>query len=147
MSAPMSTIKDRIMVITDLMLGAAYADQTLAGKEEEAVRRLLGELLGDAKLPDDVDKRIKTFPAGTFDLVKTAADFAKDPPIQKRKLIELVSAISDADEEVDFAEDEYLVKLAKAIGMKREEYADLTLDVHVEDLKATLGELRKAETK
>jgi len=139
----MSTIKDRIMVITDLLLGAAYADQKLAGKEEEAVRKLLGELLESPKLPDDVDKRIKTFPAGSFDLAKTAADFGKDPPIKKRKLLELVSAVNDADDEVDLDEDEYLVKLAKALGMKRDEYADLTLDVHVEDLKKTLGDLRK----
>lgn len=141
----MSAIKDRIMVITDLLLGAAYADDKLAGQEEAVVRKLLIELLSGEALPADVDTRIKTFPSGSFNLEKTAADFAKDPPIQKRKLLELVSAVNDADDEIDLGEDEYLVKLAKGIGMKRDEYADLTLDVHVEDLKTALKDLRAAK--
>jgi len=140
----MSAIKDRIMVITDLLLGAAYADDKLAGQEEAAVRRLLTELLAGEALPPEVDRRIKAFPASTFDLAKTAADFAKDPPIKKRKLLELVSAVHDADDEVDLGEDEYLVKLAKGLSMKAEEYADLTLDVQVEELKTALKELRAA---
>jgi uncharacterized tellurite resistance protein B-like protein len=140
----MSKIEDRILVITDLLLGAAYADDKLAGKEEAAVRKLLGELLSGAQLPAEVDARIKTFPAGSFDMLATAKDFAADPPIAKRKLLELVSAVSDADGEVDLEEDEYLVALAKALGMKPDEYKDLTLDVQVEDLKKALGELRKA---
>jgi uncharacterized tellurite resistance protein B-like protein len=138
----MSTIEDRIMVITDLLLGAAHADDKLAGQEEAAVRRLLGELLGGAALPAAVDARIKAFPAGTFDLAATAADFAKDAPIQKRKLLELVAAVNDADDELDLGEDEYLVKLAKALGMAPSEYADLALDVEVESLKASLTTLR-----
>ncbi len=141
----MSAIKDRIMVITDLLLGAAYADDKLAGQEEAVVRKLLTELLSGEALPDEVDARIKTFPAGTFDLEATAADFAKDPPIKKRKLLELVSAVNDADDELDLGEDEYLVKLAKGLGMKPDEYADLTLDVHVEDLKVALKDLRSAK--
>lgn len=141
----MSAIKDRIMVITDLLLGAAYADDKLAGKEEAAVRKLLTELLSGEALPKDVDQRIKTFPVGSFDLQKTAADFAKDPPIKKRKLLELVSAVNDADDELDLSEDEYLVKLAKGLGMKPEEYADLALDIQVEELKTALKDLRKAK--
>ncbi len=141
----MSAIKDRIMVITDLLLGAAYADDKLAGQEEETVRALLVQLLSGEALPKEVDARIKAFPSHSFDLAKTAADFAKDPPIQKRKLLELVSAVNDADDEIDLGEDEYLVKLAKGLGMKREEYADLTLDVHVEDLKTALKDLRAAK--
>src|SRR5688572_17266342 len=114
----MASIQDRIMVVTDLLLGAVYADEKLEGKEEAAVRKLLGELLGNEKLPDDVDKRIKTFPAGSFDLAKTAKDFSSDPPIKKRKLLELVAAVRDADEEIDLAEDEYMQKLGAALGMK-----------------------------
>ena len=131
------------MVVTDLLLGAVYADEKLEGKEEAAVRKLLGELLGNEKLPDDVDKRIKTFPAGSFDLAKTAEDFSSDPPIKKRKLLELVAAVRDADEEIDLAEDEYMQKLGAALGMKKDEYKDLVLDYDVEELKASFDEIRK----
>jgi uncharacterized tellurite resistance protein B-like protein len=139
----MASIQDRIMVVTDLLLGAVYADDKLEGQEEVAVRKLLGELMAGKPLPADVDKRIKTFPAGSFDLDKTAKDFVKDPPIKKRKLLELVAAVRDADDEIDLQEDEYMQKLAKALGMKKEEYADLVLDYDVEDLKASFEEIRK----
>lgn len=138
----MSTVKDRILIITDLLLGAAYADQKLAGSEEKAVRELLGKLLGEGKLPPEVEKRIKTFPAGTFELDVAAADFSKDPPMQKRKLLELVAAVRDADDEIDLSEDDYLKNLAVALDMKTSEYSDLTLDYEVEELAETFEELR-----
>lgn len=137
----MSSVQDRILVITDLLLGAVYADENLKGEEEDAVRRLLGELLG-GDVPPTVDERIKTFPAHTFDMKAAAADFASDPPIQKRKLLELVCAVRDADEEIDLAEDEYVRALGQALGMKKEEYADLTLDYEVSDLRSSFTELR-----
>jgi uncharacterized tellurite resistance protein B-like protein len=137
----MSSVKDRILVITDLLLGAVYADDKLKGAEEEAVRKLLGELLG-GDVPSEVDQRIKTFPAHTFDMKATAQDFAKDPPINKRKLLELVCAVRDADEEIDLAEDDYVRALGAALGMKKEEYADLTLEYEVTDLRTSLNALR-----
>ena len=138
----MSSVQDRIIVITDLLLGAVYADEKLQGAEERAVRKLLGELLGSNELPAEVDQRIKTFPAGTFDLKKTAADFAEDPPIKKRKLLELVCAVRDADDEIDLAEDDYIRALGEALGMKKDEYADLTLDYEVKDLRESFEDLR-----
>lgn len=139
----MSSVDDRILLITDLLLGAVYADDKLQGAEEAAVRKLLSQLLGTEQVPEEVDKRIRTFPAQDFDLKKAAQDFAADPPMQKRKLLELVAAVRDADEEIAFAEDEYMRALGTALGMNESEYADLTLDFEVEDLRSSLDELRK----
>ncbi|MFW5925385.1 MAG: TerB family tellurite resistance protein [Myxococcota bacterium] len=140
----MSSVEDRILVITDLLLGAVYADQKLEGEEEAAVRRLLAELLGGGELPAEVDERINDFPAGRFDLQKAARDFGADPPIRKRQLLELVAAVRDADGEIDLAEDEYMRELGEALGMSESEYADLTLDYEVEDLRDSLEALRRA---
>jgi len=137
----MGAVRERIMVITDLLLGAAYADDNLRGSEEDAVRRLLGELLGDGDLPAEVEERIKTFPAGTFDFEEAADDFADDPPIQKRKLLELVAAVHDADDETDLAEDDYIKRLGVALGLAPSEFEDLTLDYDVEELRDSLEEL------
>jgi len=141
----MAAIRDRIMVITDLLLGAAYSDQNLRGQEEDTVRKLLRELLDGEELPKEVDDRIKTFPAGTFDMKQAATDFTADPPIKKRKLLELVAAIHDADEELDLDEDAYLRDLAKALGMDEDEYKDLALHVEVEELRGSFEELREPE--
>jgi uncharacterized tellurite resistance protein B-like protein len=138
----MGSVQDRILVITDLLLGAVYADNRLNGEEEQTVRNLLSDLLG-SELPQQVERRIKTFPANTFDLKATAKDFASDPPINKRRLLELVAAVRDADEEIDLAEDQYMVQLAKALEMDPSEYQDLTLDYEVEELRASIDDLRK----
>jgi uncharacterized tellurite resistance protein B-like protein len=138
----MASVRDRIILLTDLLLGAVHADDNRAGEEEAAVRQLLSQLLGDEPLPPEVDARIKAFPADSFDLGGAAADFASDPPIQKRKLLELVAAVRDADGEIALAEDQYMVALAKALGMDESEYSDLTLDYEIEDLRSSLDALR-----
>jgi uncharacterized tellurite resistance protein B-like protein len=138
----MATVRDRIILLTDLLLGAVHADDTREGAEEDAVRQLLSQLLEGGTLPAEVDERITTFSSSAFDLQAAATDFASDPPIQKRKLLELVAAVRDADGEIDIAEDQYMVDLATALGMDRSEYADLTLDYEVEDLRASLQTLR-----
>ena len=134
------TSNDRIMVLTDLLLGAVHADGTVEGSEEAAVRKLLGELHG-GKLPDAVDARIKGFDAKGFDLTAAARDFAADAPVKKRRLLELVAAVRDADDVIDLAEDDYMVRLATALGMQKSEYGDLTLEI--EELREAFEDVRK----
>lgn len=138
----MGAVEDRIDVIIDLLLGAAYADEQLRGSEEESVRKLLAGLLGAGELPAAVEDRIAAFTPEGFDLAATAEDFAADPPINKRKLLELVAAVTDADGESAFAEDDYLRRLGLAVGLEPEEFADLTLDYEVEELRPNLAALR-----
>ena len=88
------------------------------------LRKLLGELLKADKLPDALDARIRAFDPKGFDLAKAAAVFAGDPSDRKRKL-ELVAAVGDADEVLDTREDDYLVLVAKADRRAEESYADL----------------------
>lgn len=138
----MSEMADRIDVITDLLMGAAYADGTLEGREEAAVRRLLGELLDGATLPPETDARIAGFDRRGFDLKAAAAHFAADSAERKRKLLELVVAVRDADDVFDTDEDDYMTALAQALGMKREEYADLALEI--EELRNSLDDVRRS---
>ena len=136
-----SEMADRIDVITDLLMGAAYSDGSLEGREEATVRRLLGELL-DGALPAATDARITAFTPEGFDLEETAAPFRDDSPERKRKLLELVVAVRDADEVFDTDEDDYMTALARALGMKPEEYADLALQI--EELRNSLDEVRRS---
>ena len=136
-----SEMADRIDVITDLLMGAAYSDGSLEGREEATVRRLLGELL-DGALPAATDARITAFSPEGFDLEETAAHFRDDSPERKRKLLELVVAVRDADDVFDTDEDDYMTALARALGMKPEEYADLALQI--EELRSSLDEVRRS---
>jgi uncharacterized tellurite resistance protein B-like protein len=128
-----------LLVVTDILLGAAHADGSSDGTEVSAVRDLLKELHGGKDLPADVESRLTGFDVKAFSVQKSAKEFIEKSKLEKRKLLELCCTIRDADDEHDFAEDEYIVSLGKALGMKESEYADLTLDFDVEDIGASLG--------
>lgn len=135
-------LDDRIGPICDLLMGAAYADKKLEDREREEVREMLADLSG-SKLTAELENRIKKFDPKKFDLAATAAAFKSDTEDERRKLLFLVAAINDADEEVDFAEDEYLRSLAKALSLPNTALQGLTIDVEVEELRDTFQQVRK----
>jgi uncharacterized tellurite resistance protein B-like protein len=137
-------VADRILVITDLLVGALYADRSMTGEEDEAARRLLADLLCTTvdALPAHVDERIRAFRQESFDLAAAARAFLEDPPMERRRLLELVSQLAYADGALDLAEDEFLRDLARHLGMKPSEYGDLVLDYEIEELRASFAELR-----
>ncbi|MBA3501391.1 MAG: TerB family tellurite resistance protein [Myxococcota bacterium] len=135
-------LDDRIGPICDLLMGAAYADQEFKDREREEVREMLADLSG-AKLTADLEDRIKNFDAKAFDLDKTAGVFKNDTEDERRRLLFLVAAINDADEEVDFAEDDYLRSVAKALDLPASALQGMTLDVEVEELREDFQRVRK----
>jgi uncharacterized tellurite resistance protein B-like protein len=143
-------VKDRLPLVADLLMDAAHADRQLAGEEKATVRRLLREIMGvgNAALPMDLDFRINDFSPAAFDLARTGAAFAGDPPAQKRRLVELCAAVHAADGELDLAEDEHLRRVAAAIGLSLDQFHDLVVDIleDVENIEigaADLEQLRR----
>src|SRR5215813_9237511 len=103
-------MKDRLPLVADLLMDAAHADNTLAGEEKVAVKRLLREVLESPTLPMDLDFRIE--------------EFANESPVIKRRLLELCAAVHASDGEIDFTEDEQLRRVAAALGLSPESYSD-----------------------
>jgi uncharacterized membrane protein YebE (DUF533 family) len=134
-------IVDRILPLTKLLLGAAYADLELKDKERDEVRALLEELAGE--LPTEVELEIVKFDPKAFDLAAVAGEFAGDSEDDRKKLLYLVSAVIEADEEIDFSEDDYLRALAEALKLPKAALEGLTVDVETEDLKETFAQVRK----
>ena len=136
-------MKDRLPLVADLLMDAAHADDTLEGEEKVAVKRLLREILEEPVLPMDLDFHIEEFAPGKFDLAKTAAAFANEPPQIKRRLLELCAAVHAADGEIDFSEDEQLRRVGAALGLPPESYDDMVVSVIEEiDLGEDLERLR-----
>jgi uncharacterized tellurite resistance protein B-like protein len=136
-------MKDRLPLVADLLMDAAHADSTLAGEEKVAVKRLLREVLEAPALPMDLDFRIEEFAPEKFDLNATAAAFANETPVIKRRLLELCAAVHAADGEIDFSEDEQLRRVATALGVPAESYKDMVVTVIEEiDLGEDLERLR-----
>jgi uncharacterized tellurite resistance protein B-like protein len=125
----MPEMKDRIPLVCDILMGAAHADAHFHGEEKNAIRRLLRQVLGGAALPMDLEFRIDEFQPADFDLGEAAAAFAGEPPETKRRLLELVSAVHAADQEYDLSEDEFVHRLAAALGVGEESYRDLAVTV------------------
>jgi uncharacterized tellurite resistance protein B-like protein len=137
----MSMAADRILPLCELLLGAAYADKELKDQEKDEVRALLEGLAGE--LPTDVELKIVGFDPKAFDLKKSAAPFKADSEDDRKRLLYLVSAVNEADDEIDFAEDEYLRDLASALGLPSSALQGLTVEIEAEELKETFQAVRK----
>lgn len=128
--------------LADLLMGAAFADSRLDGREYEAVKNLLAQVMGVASIPEEMEARLQAFDPKSFDPVAAAQSLALDNEEAKRHLVELVAAVNEADEELDLDEHEYLLGVATALGLPKEAYEDLTLEVlSVDELKAASSDL------
>jgi uncharacterized tellurite resistance protein B-like protein len=137
------TMKDRLPLVADLLMEAAYADDRLEGDEKDAVKRLLREILEVGSLPMDLEFRIDEFDPKTFDRAGVLAAFAGDSPAIKRRLLELIAAVHIADGEIDFAEDAHLRAVGEGLGLPPDSFRELVVDVVEEiDLADDLDHLR-----
>jgi uncharacterized membrane protein YebE (DUF533 family) len=133
---------DRILPLCDLLLGAAYADNALHDKERAEVRALVEEWAG-GKLPAEAASHIAKFDPKKLDVAKAAGAFRGDSEDDRRKLLFLVSAVIEADEEIDFAEDDYLRGLAKELALPASALEGLTVDIEPEEMAETFEHVRK----
>jgi uncharacterized tellurite resistance protein B-like protein len=135
-------LPDRIAQMCDLLMGAAYADAEFKDREREEVRGMLEDLSG-AKLTAELEAQIANWDPKKFDLTTTATAFKSDPEDDRRRLLFLVAAINDADEETDFAEDDYLRSLAKALDLPTSALEGMTIDIEVEEMREDFQKVRK----
>ncbi|EDM77516.1 hypothetical protein PPSIR1_09440 [Plesiocystis pacifica SIR-1] len=133
-------MKRHIETITDCLLGAAFADKHLAGRELDTIRSLLSKLLGGKELPPTIEARLKSFSPAAFD-VEAAGRTLSTLGGDRRKVLEMVAAVSESDEEIDLAEDRYLRRLAEAMGLAEKRFRDLLVDFQeIDELEGILGE-------
>ena len=138
-------LDDRLPVVADLLMEAAYADDRLEGDEKTTVRRLLREILEVESLPMDIDFRIQEFDPKAFDRAGALAAFAADSPELKKRLLELVAAVHAADGEIDFAEDAHLRAVGEGLGLPADSFKDMVVDIVEEIDVEELERLRYGE--
>ena len=122
-------LRQHIDTITDLLLGAAYADKRLEGKELAAIRKMIARLVGTVTVPSKIEDRIRAFNPAKHDVAAATGTLHGLSTADKSTLIELVASVNDSDDELDFDEDAYLRKVASGLGLSPEEIAGLTLDI------------------
>ena len=125
------SISDRILPLCELLLGAAYADKELKDQEKDKVRELLEELASD--LPTDVELRLVSFDPKAWDMKEAARAFKADSEDDKKKVLQLVAAVNESDDELDIAEDEYLRSLGEALGLPKSALEGMTVEIELAD--------------
>lgn len=131
--APMIKVEleaDLLPHLADILMAGAHADDQLDGREVEAVKAFLLSFIKDAEsLPSDLEERIDGFDVDAFDLEYTVEAMGNLSMEQRRAVLEMLSALSEADEEIDLAEDEYLRAVAEAMGADAEDLNGLTVEI------------------
>ncbi len=115
-------------LIADLLMGAAYADQHLDGREMDAARRTLAKAMRSKKVPPGLVQRLERFDPKRFDLEATVAKLRLASDQHKRHLLELIAEVHASDEVLDLDEDAYLRAVARALGLPPEAYQDLAIE-------------------
>ncbi len=133
-------MKEHVETITNLLLGAAYADKRLQGDEVASIRKLLTTLLGVDSLPGAQSDQIASFSPAKFNAEEAAASLKVLSAEDRRRVVDMIVAVHESDEELDLAEDAYLERVAKGIGLSDEEIGELTLEVEIEELAGSLGD-------
>jgi uncharacterized tellurite resistance protein B-like protein len=118
----------RTELISDLLMGAAFADQRLGGAEYEAVKQALAKAMGVDEIPPVLAARLEWFQPDQLDVAATVAALGLDDPGDKRQLLELIVSVHQADDVLDLDEDAYLRTVAEALGLAPEDYADLAIE-------------------
>jgi hypothetical protein len=139
----MGSVAHRIGVLVDLFMGAVYADHCCVNKERRYVHALVADLLCKDPLPPDVAALIDEFEPDKFDLRVSVTEFLREPPMNKRRLMELVAYVTLSDGEQSTEEDRYLRALGQALGMRVEEYRHLTNDPDMAHLRESFTDLAR----
>jgi uncharacterized tellurite resistance protein B-like protein len=127
-------------LIADLLMGAAYADARLDGREYRVVKKLLAKVMNADKLGEEMEGRLRGFARRQFDPVAAATELGLETEQKKRHLIELIAAVTEADEVFDMDENAYIENVAMALALPKESYADLTVEILEEENLQTVGE-------
>jgi uncharacterized tellurite resistance protein B-like protein len=130
-------MKAHVETITNLLLGAAYADKRLQGDEVAQIRSLLSKLLGTEQLPQAQADQIARFSPARFNVESATAALNGLPADERRRVLEMVAAVHESDEEIDLAEDAYLRRVARGLGFSDAEIGDLAIEV--EELEGSLS--------
>ncbi|MGH1340454.1 MAG: TerB family tellurite resistance protein [Nannocystales bacterium] len=136
-----AAMKEHIATITDLLLGAAYADKRLEGDELRAITNMVCKLLGVDELPEAQQDQLKAFNPAKFEVSAASSSLASLGEDDKKRVLELVASINESDDVIDFDEDAYLRKVATGLGVDDSVIAEHTIEIlSDEDLDGMLAD-------
>src|SRR5262245_59991253 len=123
-------MRDRIESIGEILLAAAHADEHVEPAEIARIKEITSQIWsgGSAErlpLPEGLLARFSGFDLASFAIHRAVEPFLGSPVETKRRLIELVVSVHDADGELDYAEDAFVRRLGLELGLALEQFLDL----------------------
>jgi uncharacterized tellurite resistance protein B-like protein len=103
--------------LAELMLGAAWADGSKAAVEVIAIAEQLKEFVETTSLPTHVSRLMDGFDPATFDPASACALLRLDDNDDRLAVISLLARVVGADKVLHPAEQDYLDKVATALGL------------------------------
>jgi putative colanic acid biosynthesis UDP-glucose lipid carrier transferase len=119
-----------VLALTDLLLGAVYADGVFCEREQKMVRDVLRRTMRVEELPDEIEQRILTFDPNAFDPRAAAERFVSTMGgggIGRRRLLEIINEVCNADGRLELDENTYMLTLVVALAMQPHEYKDIVV--------------------
>lgn len=114
----------QLTALTQLLLGAAWADNELHGLESAAIDRILKNLVNPGLVPEEITEYVRSFQPGDLDVTAAVAALGIDDAEERRAILGLVATVIDADFTYDFQEGDYLKEVATALGAPQDEFRD-----------------------
>ncbi len=97
------------------------------------VVKLLRRVTGQVELDPRIQLCLDSFDPAQFNLEQVVASLHAESLVAKRKILELIVAVHEADQSWDFSEDDYVRKVGSALGLEPAEYEDFVIgEIHVE---------------
>jgi len=117
-----------LMLIADILMGAAYADGRYKDEEAIIIEHILLKLVQQETLPVDIQARLWAFDHTAFNLEATCFESDFGTPEKRSFLLQMVALVPEVDQELDLDESAYLIQVAKCLGARKEEYRDLVVE-------------------
>jgi uncharacterized tellurite resistance protein B-like protein len=121
-----------------ILMGAAHADGLIDGLEEDTIINLLGEMIDDDDLPDEVIQVLSEFDPEEFNLEAIAEEVSEEDEAHRYRLLQMTAALREADGVIDMEEDEYMLRLAEALDLEAEYMDEFTHETNFEPDQALL---------
>jgi hypothetical protein len=132
-----------LIPITELLMGAAFADPRSTGRELGITRRILLEILDAERLPTAISDLIVHFNPAQFEVCEAVPPLAELPKRERRAILEYIDRVHQIDGLTTRREDAYLEAVAYGLGLEVAEFSDLCLDPleHLETVEFSAEDL------
>jgi len=126
-SAPPPADRAYLVTVSNLLVTAAHADAPMCRREERAIRRILARLCGTDTVPPWLERHFTTFDPTGFELTAATDELRLLDVDQRRRVMELVREVCDADNAFDLEEERYLLALVLGLSLDRNSVQDLVV--------------------